>query len=297
MVKKTLKRKKKVKKNNNIEHINRTRRRRSRYISHGGNIQGNNIRQLLVNLCKTNQWDKYNELVTYIIQNEQVRKNLFHHLDNKIHTFSQETLKCLEHFFEKLETELVDGAYRYRYHSGSDIRQLLVNLCKTNQWDKYDKLVTYIIQNEQVRKNLYDHLDNNIHTFSQETLKCLEHFFEKLETELVDGAYRYHSGSDIRQLLVNFFEKDKTKYSKLVSIIKKEKYVRNKLYDHLDNQIHTFSENTLNSLESCFTELQEEAVEGSDKYTFYIVQNRKLGISNKPIDDYNKSYPTTNTTT
>jgi hypothetical protein len=218
MVKKTLKRKKKVKKNNNIEHINRTRRRRSRYISHGGNIQGNNI------------------------------------------------------------------------------RQLLVNLCKTNQWDKYDKLVTSIIQNEQVRKNLFHHLDNNIHTFSQETLECLEHFFEKLETELVDGAYRYHSGSDIRQLLVNFFEKDKTKYSKLVSIIKKDKYVRNKLYDHLDNQIHTFSENTLENLRSCFTELQEEAVEGSDKYTFYIVQNLTFGMSYKSIDDYNKSYPTTNTT-
>jgi hypothetical protein len=55
----------------------------------------------------------------------------------------------------------------------------------------------------------------------------------------------------------------------------KHKNIRNDFFRHLDSQIHTFSQNTLDCLETCLTRLQEEAIPESNSHLYYIVQSRR----------------------
>lgn len=55
MVKKTLRRKKMNKKNNNLKHINKTKRQ--------GRGVNYNIQKLLIKLCYKNKWNNYDTLV------------------------------------------------------------------------------------------------------------------------------------------------------------------------------------------------------------------------------------------
>jgi hypothetical protein len=87
---------------------------------------------------------------------------------------------------------------------------------------------------------------------------------------------KYPSGSDNRQSLVNYCNADDwTSYENLVAKIIKHKNIRDDFFRHLDSQIHTFSQNTLDCLETCLTRLQEEAIPESNSHLYYIVQSRQ----------------------
>jgi hypothetical protein len=87
---------------------------------------------------------------------------------------------------------------------------------------------------------------------------------------------KHPSGSDNRQSLVNFCNNDDwTSYENLVAKMIKHKNIRNDFFRHLDSQIHTFSQNTLDCLETCLTRLQEEAIPESNSHLYYIVQSRQ----------------------
>jgi hypothetical protein len=98
-------------------------------------------------------------------------------------------------------------------------------------------------------------------------------------TRRSQGSYsksKYPSGSDNRQSLVNFCNaNDWTSYENLVAKMIKRKNIRNDFFRHLDSQIHTFSQNTLDCLETCLTRLQEEAIPESNSHLYYIVQSRR----------------------
>lgn len=87
---------------------------------------------------------------------------------------------------------------------------------------------------------------------------------------------KYPSGSTNRQLLVNYCKaEDWTSYENLVAKMIKHKKMRDDFFRHLDSHIHTFSQNTLDCLETCLTRLQEEAIQESNSHLYYIVQSRQ----------------------
>ena len=87
---------------------------------------------------------------------------------------------------------------------------------------------------------------------------------------------KYPSGSDNRQSLVNYCkEEDWASYENLVAKMIKHKKIRDDFFTHLDSQIHTFNQNTLDCLETCLTRLQEEAIPESNSHLYYIVQSRQ----------------------
>ena len=93
------------------------------------------------------------------------------------------------------------------------------------------------------------------------------------------------SGYDIKQLLVSLHN-NPDKQEQLVYIIKDEDDVREKLFEHLTNQIHTFSWYTLNKLQTPISQLQELAVPDAWKFQSYINVNLENGLSNVPIGQF-----------
>jgi len=87
---------------------------------------------------------------------------------------------------------------------------------------------------------------------------------------------KYPSGSNNRQLLVNYCKaEDWNSYENLVAKMIKHKKMRDDFFRHLDSHIHTFSQNTLDCLETCLTRFQEEAIQESNSHLYYIVQSRQ----------------------
>lgn len=87
---------------------------------------------------------------------------------------------------------------------------------------------------------------------------------------------KYPSGSTNRQSLVNYCKaEDWASYENLVAKIIKHKKMRDDFFTHLDSQIYTFSQNTLDCLETCLTRLQEEAISESNSHLYYNVQSRQ----------------------
>lgn len=87
---------------------------------------------------------------------------------------------------------------------------------------------------------------------------------------------KYPSGSTNRQLLVKYCKaEDWTSYENLVAKMIKHKKMRDDFFRHLDSHIHTFSQNTLDCLETCLTRFQEEAIQESNSHLYYIVQSRQ----------------------
>ena len=59
-----------------------------------------------------------------------------------------------------------------------------------------------------------------------------------------------------------------------------------KLFEHLTNQIHTFSWHTLNKLQTPISQLQELAVPDAWKFQSYINTNLERGLSNVPLSQF-----------
>lgn len=72
-----------------------------------------------------------------------------------------------------------------KYPSGSNNRQSLVNFCKAEDWTSYEKLVAKMIKHKNMRNDFFRHLDSHIHTFSQNTLDCLEICLTRLQEEAI----------------------------------------------------------------------------------------------------------------
>ena len=93
------------------------------------------------------------------------------------------------------------------------------------------------------------------------------------------------SGYEVKQLLVGLSDNPDLQ-EKLVYIIKDDPEVCRKLFEHLTNQIHTFSWHTLNKLKTPISQLQELAVPDAWKFQSYINVNLQNGLSNVPIGQF-----------
>lgn len=181
MVKKTLRRKKRGKKNNNLKHINKTKRQ-----GRGANY---NMQKLLIKLCYKNKWNNYDTLVQAIIANEDYLISFFDHLSN----YRGRNWECLERCYEEILPHAFDNAVanNFTYYSGHDIKQLLVNLSEYPIMR--EKLVYIIKDNQDVREKLFSHLNNNIHNFSRNTLNKLQIPISQLQELAVQDAWKYQS--------------------------------------------------------------------------------------------------------
>lgn len=93
------------------------------------------------------------------------------------------------------------------------------------------------------------------------------------------------SGYEVKQLLVGLSDNPDLQ-EKLVYIIKDDPEVCRKLFEHLTNQIHTFSWHTLNKLQTPISQLQELAVPEAWTFQSYINLNLQNGLSNVPIGQF-----------
>ena len=93
------------------------------------------------------------------------------------------------------------------------------------------------------------------------------------------------SGYQLKQLLVAVSDNSEAQ-EQLVYLIKDDPEVCRKLFEHLTNQIHTFSWYTLNKLQTPISQLQELAVPDAWKFQSYINTNLERGLSNMPIGQF-----------
>jgi hypothetical protein len=182
MVKKTIRRKKTGKKNNNMKYINRTKQRQGRGINY-------NIQKQLIKLCYTQSWNSYDNLVQNIISNDDYLTDFFESLSN----YKGNNWECLKRCYEQILPHAFDNAVanNFTYYSGHDIKQLLVNL--SDYPTMQEKLVYIIKDNTDVREKLYFHLNNNIHNFSRNTLNKLQIPISQLQELAVQDAWKYQS--------------------------------------------------------------------------------------------------------
>lgn len=83
-------------------------------------------------------------------------------------------------------------------HKGSNQRFKLVQLCKAGEWDEYEKVVQTIIReyrqkainkgNFTYRPAFIMHLDEEIETFSEATLNCLERVLTRLQEDAIQSS-------------------------------------------------------------------------------------------------------------
>ena len=93
------------------------------------------------------------------------------------------------------------------------------------------------------------------------------------------------SGYELKQLLVTL-SNNPDMQEKVVYLIKDDPEVCRKLFEHLTNQIHTFSWYTLNKLQTPISQLQELAVPDAWKFQSYINTNLERGLSNTPLSQF-----------
>jgi hypothetical protein len=93
-------------------------------------------------------------------------------------------------------------------NTGNNLRQLLVNLCKQNDMEAYDKVTQQIMReywdanrdnnNSSRSIDFFTHLKNNYDTFSINTKLCLERCLTQLQEDAIPESMYYLS--DIIQL-------------------------------------------------------------------------------------------------
>jgi hypothetical protein len=93
------------------------------------------------------------------------------------------------------------------------------------------------------------------------------------------------SGYELKQLLVTLSNNSDAQ-EQVVHLIKNDPEVCRKLFEHLNNQIHTFSWHTLNKLQTPISQLQELAVPDAWKFQSYINTNLERGLSNVPLSQF-----------
>jgi hypothetical protein len=93
------------------------------------------------------------------------------------------------------------------------------------------------------------------------------------------------SGYQLKQLLVAVSDNPGMQ-EQVVHLIKNDPEVCRKLFEHLTNQIHTFSWYTLNKLQTPISQLQELAVPDAWKFQSYINTNLERGLSNVPLSQF-----------
>jgi hypothetical protein len=93
------------------------------------------------------------------------------------------------------------------------------------------------------------------------------------------------SGYQLKQLLVAVSANSDAQ-EQVVYLIKDDPEVCRKLFEHLTNQIHTFSWHTLNKLQIPISQLQELAVPDAWKFQSYINTNLERGLSNAPLSQF-----------
>lgn len=70
---------------------------------------------------------------------------------------------------------------------GNDIRHKLVTLCRRGNWTEYDEITQKIMRDYWVngKKDFFTYLDNQIHTFTPETLACLKQSLTQLQEDAI----------------------------------------------------------------------------------------------------------------
>jgi len=71
-------------------------------------------------------------------------------------------------------------------NKGNNLRQQLVNACKQNDWNEYNRITDEIISDYiNGDKSFFIHLNRNFHTFKPETKKCLELALTRAQEETI----------------------------------------------------------------------------------------------------------------
>jgi hypothetical protein len=93
------------------------------------------------------------------------------------------------------------------------------------------------------------------------------------------------SGYELKQVLVALSDNPEMQ-EQVVHLIKNDPEVCRKLFQHLTNQIHTFSWHTLNKLQTPISQLQELAVPDAWKFQSYINTNLEWGLTHVPLSQF-----------
>jgi hypothetical protein len=100
-----------------------------------------------------------------------------------------------------------------------------------------------------------------------------------------DVSISHLSGYQLKQLLVAVSDNPDMQET-VVHLIRNDPEVCRKLFEHLTNQIHTFSWHTLNKLQTPISQLQELAVPDAWNFQSYINTNLERGLSNAPLSQF-----------
>lgn len=167
---------------------------------------------------------------------------------------------------------------KYRRHSsrrksgggsyGSDIRQELVTNCRRNNWNQYNALIENIINDYRANKGrseFFNHLNNQIHTFSPQSLNCLKPCLIQLNEQGISDAIPY-------LYYILYKNNEKQEYDALTQKIMYDyRMNRNKNYFiYLDNNIEKLNKVILPSLLVSLTQLQEDAIPESMRHLSYV---------------------------
>ena len=149
----------------------------------------------------------------------------------------------------------------FKHASGKDI----VNYIKENNLAVDHPFILYLcINNEEhdlVRIKMYDYIDENINKFSLRVIVKLINVFIRIQEEAIFTSMNYieklteiikfKSGNDIRNYLCHSIDCENINFNDpiILQLLYEDNYkMREKLRDHIINNIKTFSEITINKL-------------------------------------------------
>jgi hypothetical protein len=150
--------------------------------------------------------------------------------------------------------------------TGSDVRNELVTLCRHRKWSEYDNLTQRIINDYELRNSFFYHLNNQIQSFSPNSLSCLKRCLIQLRERGIPDSIPFLYYGLCKN---NEFEE----YEALTqSIIRDYQNGKKEFFIYLDNHIDKLNKQILPCLELSLTRLQEEAIPESMRHLSYITE-------------------------
>jgi len=164
--------------------------------------------------------------------------------------------------------------------SGSDIRHYIKQMWKHDK-KVYEDLINYLARHDKefVRDKLIKHFNENINTFSKETLEALHPVFIIMRMEYIDDM----TGSDIRHHIKQMWKYNEEIYDELIDYLARhdKEHVRTKLIEHCNEEQDTFSETTLEALRPVFSNMQADVIKESMPFLMYIMRKLSKGKGSK----------------
>jgi hypothetical protein len=169
--------------------------------------------------------------------------------------------------------------------TGNNLRAALVKLCKRKKDTEYDNLTQKIIKNDTYRNAFIEYLDEQIHTFGDETLQCLVKCFKELKEHkehniIIKNPYSNYKINYL--VLVKYKEDgDEKEYQKLTNkLIQDHINGDTSFLMYFDEEKKMMSDKELKYLYECIQRFQEDAVGGKESWNTmeYITKERKINL-------------------